>query len=110
MATKLKRLVLNPKDPILGFHLTQIQDNIDIGLSQLQNAPFQNGVLVVVLLSSGGADNIINHGLDRVAQGWTIVGKDAQADIWESSTVNNFKSKQIILKASATVTAKLYIF
>jgi hypothetical protein len=110
MATKLKRLVLNPNEVVKGFHLTQVQDNVDLSISQIQGSPFVNGSFVVVTLSAAGSDNLINHGLDRNIQGWVVVNKNANADVWESSTVNNFPSKQIILKASATVTVKLYFF
>lgn len=110
MGTKFKRLVLNPKEVVNAFHLTQVQDNVDLVFNQLQISPFQNGVFVVVGLSAGGVDNVVNHGLEREVQGWIVVDKNAQADIWLSPTTNNLKTKQILLRASAIVTVKLYIF
>lgn len=110
MAIKLKRLILNPKDMVNGFHLTQVQDNVDLIVNQLGISPFQSGVFVVVTLSTGGVDNVVNHGLGRVVQGWTVVDKNANADIWQSTTTNNLKDKQILLRASALVTVKLYLF
>lgn len=110
MAIKLKRLVVDPRGLVEGFHLSQIQDNIDLSLSQVSNSPFFSGVFVVTDLVAGGADNTINHGLDRKVQGWTIVSKNAQADLWESPTVNKLPNKQIILRTSNAVTVKLYLF
>lgn len=105
----IKKLTLNPKEIVNGFHLMQIQDNLDLSISEIQNSDFQTGVFVVASLISG-QDNIINHGLDRKVQGWTVVGKNAQSDIWESSTVNNFPDKMLVLRASVNVTIKLYLF
>lgn len=105
----IKRLTLNPKEPVTAFHLSQIQDNLDLAISAIQNSSFQNGVIIQVNLLAAG-DNAINHGLDRKVQGWTVIGKNAQSDVWESSTVNNFPTKQIILRASANVRVKIYLF
>lgn len=109
MATRFKRLVLNPRESVVGFHLTQVQDNISLSLLQIQNSEFQNGVFVEVSLLSA-SDNVVNHGLGRVVQGWTVIRKDARADVWDSSATNNFPDKQIILSASANVKVKLYLF
>ena len=110
MATKFKRLVINHKEPLKPLYITQLQDNIDLALTEIQNTGFQNGVFVVVPLVAGGVDNIVNHGLGRSVQGWTVVDKNANADVWQSTATNNFKDKQILLRASAAVTVKLYIF
>lgn len=110
MAIKFKRLLLNPKDVVNGFHIAQLQDNVDLVFNQIQISNFQNGVFVVVTLSAGSVDNVVNHGLEREVQGWTVVDKNATADIWQSTTTNNLKTKQILLRASAAVTVKLYIF
>lgn len=105
----IKRLTLNPKEMITGFHLSQVQDNFDLSISQIQNSEFQNGVIMQVALISG-QDNVINHGLDRKVQGWTVIGKNAQSDIWESSSSNPFPTKRILLRSSSNVTIKLYLF
>ena len=109
MGTELKKLVLNPGDVIKGFHLTQVQDNIGLAIKSLNNSDFINGTVKSLPLLVG-IDNIINHGLDREVQGWTVIDKNANSDVWQSTSVNNFKSKQIILKCSADVTVKIYFF
>lgn len=109
MVTNLKKIILNPKDTLLGFHLIQLQENVGLAILDLIKSQFLSGVFVEKTLASG-TDNIINHGLGVKVQGWTIVGKNANADIWESSSTNSFPDKQLLLRASATVTAKLYIF
>ena len=109
MAIKIKKLVLNPKEMVNGFHLTQVQDNVDLAISRLSNTDFQNGNFKTITLLSG-IDNVIDHGLDREVQGWVVVDKNASADIWRPSAMNTWPKLQIILRASSTVTAKIYFF
>lgn len=109
MAIKIKKLVLNPSDVVNGFHLTQVQDNIDLAISRLSGSQFQNGTFKTVTLLTG-IDNVIDHGLDRQIQGWIVVDKNGQADIWQSSSMNTWSKLQVILKSSANVTAKIYFF
>lgn len=109
MATKFKRVILNPKEVVSGFHIAQVQDNLDLTISEIQNSQFQNGVFVDASLLSA-SDNTINHGLGRKVTGWVVVDKNANANVWQSTAVNNFPDKQLILKTSVNVTAKIYIF
>lgn len=109
MGTSLKKLVINPNETPRGFHLTQMQDNIDLAITQISNSSFQNGTIVQLSLLSG-QDNIVNHGLDREVQGWTVIDKDQDSNVWKSSTVNKIKNKQIILRVSANVSVKIYFF
>lgn len=70
-----------------------------------------------ILLSSntvtktiGTGDTVVNHGLGRAPQGYIVIGRNADATVWTSSTANSSQTKTIILKASASVAATIYFF
>lgn len=108
MAINLKKLNLNPREEVLGFHLIQFQENVNNAVLGFNNTEFQNGTFLDCSLTT--SDTVINHGLDRKIQGWIVVNKNANANIWQSTTTNTFPNKQIILKSSAAVTATIYFF
>lgn len=51
-------------------------------------------------------DTIINHGLGIVPNGWIILDKQGNSNVWRVS----WTDKQIILRASAQVTIKLWVY
>lgn len=70
--------------------------------------PVLNGQYVTASIAT--SDTSINHTLKRQITGWLVVRKDAQGDVWESSTVNPRPGDQIIFKASSAVNVTLYFF
>lgn len=84
-------------------------DSFSEAFSLLQTKnPILNGVYVET--SVGIADTEIAHGLGKAPTGWFIVNRDANAVVWESSTVNSRTKDRLILVASAAVNVTLYVF
>lgn len=72
--------------------------------------PLISGQNNLVEVAIGTGDTIVNHGLKRPVQGFLVVRKQAQTDVWESTTSNAQPQNQIILKASVAATVTLYFF
>lgn len=78
-------------------------------LNKMLANPATNGILMKsVQLSTG--DNTINHKLGRNLQGWVIVRKRANADIYDTQDSNSMPSLTLTLNSSANVTVDLYLF
>lgn len=52
-------------------------------------------------------DTKVFHGLGRPIGEWAVLDKNADANIWQSTSANTNPSLYVILQASAAVTAKL---
>jgi hypothetical protein len=91
--------------------LNRVQDNIDQAIKDIERKDALARVVIedVELLASS-TDNFLSHKLDRKIKGFLVVRKNANADIWESATENVRPEKQIILRASAAVTATIWVF
>jgi len=91
------------------YELSRVQDNVADAFRRL---PVENLILggAFVTASLTTADASINHTLGREYQGWFVVDQDAEASVYRSSTSNLRPAHQIILKASASVNVRLYIF
>lgn len=51
-------------------------------------------------------DTVVNHGLGITPNGWMLLDKQANSTVWRVS----WNDKQIVLRGSATVTVKLWVF
>lgn len=72
-------------------------------------APIVNGLLLNnVSLVSG--DNTINHRLGRKLQGWIVVGKNANANIYDKQSTNTMPELTLVLNSSGTLTVNLWVF
>lgn len=93
------------------YTLQKVQDNVEESIRVLENGFFQNGIRKTnQALAGSSADNEVLHGLGRDYQGFVVVNKNANADVWLSPTVNNLKGLRILLRASAAVTCDIWIF
>ena len=52
-------------------------------------------------------DTRVYHGLGRQMRTWEIVDRNANAVVWQATTVNSTPDKFIILRASAAVKIKV---
>lgn len=95
---------INVKD----YELSRVQDNVDDSFRRIEQDTFNSGNFISANI--GTSDTIILHKLKRKPVGYIVVDKDAAADVYTSSTTNNLPELQLILKASASVNAKIYIF
>jgi hypothetical protein len=86
------------------FNLERIQDSIERALS----IPDTRVIITTKLLAAG--DNVVSHMLGARLVGWSVVDKDAQSDVWKSSSVNPAPDRVLILKCSADVNVALEVF
>lgn len=91
------------------YNLSKVQENAAQAFDDLpKDYPVLNNHTVSATIGTG--DSAVNHGLGRKLVGWIVVGKNANATVWESETANPRPSDQIILKATAEVKVTLYFF
>lgn len=88
----------------------RLQDSVAASFQYFEKLPQLDSVIVQDVILSSGIDNAVEHKLNRKLTGWQIIRKDANADVWESSTVNSTPSKTIILRSSATVKLSFIFF
>jgi hypothetical protein len=93
-----------------NFELQQIQDNVLESFKDLGVNYILNGELVQDVSLVSGTDQAVSHKLSRKPNGFIVVDKNANADVWQSTTVNNIKDRVLLLRASATVKISLWIF
>lgn len=89
--------------------LNRIQDSVAEAVRDLTNAIFANGILLKDQ-AIGTGNTYIKHGLGRVPQGYIIAGRNANANVYTSSTTNNRPKEELILGASTAVTVDLLVF
>lgn len=85
----------------------RVQTNVATFANTLLNTPILDGVLLKDVVLSTTETNI-SHTLGRKYQGWIIVNKNAQQDIWESSS--NLTQRFIALTAAGSVTVSIWVF
>jgi hypothetical protein len=91
--------------------LRRVQDEIASAVSQVNNVPQLGGVILTgVAIAGASADTTLEHGLNRVPNGFVILSKNATADVWTSGTVNPRPQLTLIVKSSAAITATIWIF
>lgn len=89
--------------------LETIQQNVQASIGELSKSPELNASYIE-LTTAADTDLIVNHLLGRAFQYYEVVRKSAAVDVWDSSTVNNNPTKQLILRASGTVTITLKVY
>ncbi len=82
-----------------------VQSNIEKSLSPLSRLEIVNGNLITVAVTT--ADKQVEHLLGRLPIGWIVVGKDANANVWQTAAFND---SYITLQASTTVNLTLWVF
>ena len=100
----LKKIV----SKILDLNLVQF--NLEALVKELDTCVLLEGVLIKDVVLASWSDNQLNHGLDRTPRGFLITRKNANAQIWESDTVNPKPKNYLLIEASATVTASFWVF
>lgn len=91
-------------DPIV----TKVQENVSQALQPLINSALSNGVLLKSVVIDGDTD--VNHKLGRAPQGWIIVRKRANVDVWDKQDTNLKPKLTLLLTSSAAVTIDLWIY
>jgi hypothetical protein len=95
--------------------LSRLQENIKQFVSQL-DYNFLSGNLLETKLNSqdpiviGTSTTLVSHGLGRAFRGFVITDLQGDARVWRDTTVTQNLDKFIPLRASSTVTVKLWVF
>lgn len=87
----------------------RLQDNIANSFNQFERLPQLDSTIVKDVAITTN-DTFVEHRLGREVQGWQLVRQNANAVVYESSTVNAQPSSTIILKASANCTVSILFF
>lgn len=85
------------------------QDSAQLSFTRLADIPFLDGVLVENIAIITGAAKLVSHGLGREPRGWLVVKKNANATVWETTTMISYQN-QMTLNSSANVTLSLWVF
>jgi len=104
MAFKFNKLFVKDSD------LNRVQSNVDASLKTIETLPWMGGVIIDGVLLVSGVDNRVDHGLGRDPTGFIVLDKQATCDIWRSTTSNSLASLTLLLRSSANVTIKLWVF
>lgn len=89
--------------------INQLQQNISQSVNPIINNPLVDGnILLSQNLISG--TNVLNHGLGRPLQGWSIIGINGAAQIYDAQSTNPNPQATLILISNAAVTINLYCF
>lgn len=96
--------------------LRRVQDNVGVAFKPLARCPVVDGLLVAgddgmgVALVTGQA-NYVAHGLQRRCIGWMLVSPGADVRVWEDvADVSPDAEALLVLRCSANVTTKLWVF
>jgi predicted Zn-dependent protease with MMP-like domain len=94
----------------LPDEVAKFQYNVVEAFTNIASVEILNGVLLKQVELVTGQDNNVNHKLGREPQGYIIVRKRANSNIWDSQDTNKFKDLTLVLNCSANVTVDLWIF
>lgn len=89
--------------------LNRVYQNVSKFAQQFVGNPLLEGLVIKDLTVLSASGLTVSHGLGRDIQGWVVIRKGAQADVWEASNQPT-ASKTLVLESSANVTISLYVF
>lgn len=89
--------------------VNQLQQNINSQLNQIIANPIVSGNIINNVVLAVG-DNTINHMLGRNLQGWIIILKSANSNIFDKQSTNSTPNLTLVLNSSGIVTISLYVF
>jgi hypothetical protein len=88
----------------------RLQDSIAQSFSQFEKLPQLDSVIVKDITLSAAVDNNVEHKLGREIVGWQVIRQNANAVVYESSTINTTPSSFVILRTSATCKVSILFF
>lgn len=86
----------------------RVQDNVNSAFIPLQSAQIINGQVLKGILLTTGQDNPVSHKLGRELVGYIVIKKNANADVWDSTSAT--PTLTVVLQTSANCTVDLYVF
>ena len=104
------KLLIKPYKKIFtpNYDIQKIQAYAEETFNKLIKSDFIVGNYIDITIDV--TDTIVNHLLQRKFKGWVVVDRDAPGIVYQSSTLNNYPDKLIILKATVKVYTKIYFF
>lgn len=87
-----------------------LQDNVAAVFKDIAGRTLLDGRLIEAIAITAGTAKTVSHNLGRKLVGWSVVRKDAGAEVWESITNDTIPTRTIVLNASADVTISLWVF
>jgi hypothetical protein len=91
---------------VSDYDLSRVQDSVAATLNDITLRPLLDGFLLTNITLTTGVDNQINHKLGRTLQMWSVVRKNANANVWEVASAT---STILTLRTSANVTISLWV-
>jgi len=88
----------------------KLQSNLEIFFKPLLNSEIIDGILLKDVILTTGSVNKVEHKLGRKLLGWMVIGKNANATVWDSQATNTTLDSTIDLNSSANVTVNLWVF
>lgn len=88
----------------LDYELSKTVQYTEEWTQQFKNNPFIVGN--VLTLSITATATAFNHGLSTTPQGWIILDKTANVDVWRTA----WDDKSITLRGSGSVSIKIWVF
>ncbi|MEL0117936.1 MAG: hypothetical protein VXB01_03265 [Opitutae bacterium] len=96
------------------FHLSSdandLQNAVRKFADDTESSPFQYGVFLEQVQLKTGQDNQVGHSLGHKANGYLVLTKSAQADIFDGVNGIGESREHIKLRCSADVTVNLWVF
>lgn len=89
-------------------NLNRIQKNIEEAFQPLLSNEVIDGNLLENVSLVSGSVNVIKHGLDRKYRGWIVVDKNANANIYSSTS--NVPEKTLLLNTTLNCVVSIWIF
>lgn len=88
--------------------MTKFQDYVEQALSGVLNSKIVDGVQLNGIELTAGQFTPVEHKLGRKPLGYVIVGRNANATVWD--TESPLPSKTLMLRPSANVTVSLWVY
>ncbi len=76
-------------------------------LNPVINNPIVLGHQISNIVMASGVPVVINHGLDRMMQGWYLVDNNANCIVWRTQNLN---TKTLTIESSADTTIALWVY
>ena len=92
------------------FDIQRVQENAATTFADITQIAFLNGTAVQATLNNA-TDTSVEHGLGRDPIGYFATSCSSPGGaVFESATVNNLRTKFLLLRATASVSVTLWIF
>jgi len=90
--------------------INQLQNNMITSLQPITSNLIVTGNIIQSVALVAGQVNTINHGLNRILNGWQLVRVRSQSTVWDDQDNNSNPASTLLLQCSANVTVDIYVF